>query len=321
MSAGSVDARAGDKPFGFAVIDKPAGCTSHDVVNVLRRRFGTKRVGHTGTLDPMATGVLILCVGAATRLAEYVPSGPKEYHAEIVLGVETDTEDTQGRILNETYASHLSEADVASVLDRFRGQIAQVPPMASAVQVGGVRLYKLARKGEVVDRPSRSVEVYELQLQAFEAGRRPKLSLRALCSAGTYIRTLAADIGKSLEVGGAMSGLRRVRIGPINLSRAESPDVCERLLTAEELLVGWPMGEAGDVAGRDLGLGRQTDLHGIEWTRVPEDGERALIRARTLGLTVVAERTGNAMQPKKVMTAPSGSRGSVSTGTTERAAR
>lgn len=198
---------------GIVVVDKPAGMTSHDVVNVARRLFVTTRVGHTGTLDPDATGVLVLCVGQATRLADYLSAAQKHYVADVVFGIETDTQDVSGQVIAERDASFLTREAVEALLPRFRGTIQQVPPMVSAVHYRGQRLYELARKGIVVERAPRTVQIDHLVVIAFQPGMHPIATIEVTCSTGTYIRTLAADLGAAAQTGGCMRSLRRLRVG------------------------------------------------------------------------------------------------------------
>ena len=198
---------------GILVVDKPTGMTSHDVVGQIRKIYQTKRVGHTGTLDPDASGVLVLCLGQATRLAEYLSAAHKHYVTEVVLGVETDTQDASGQTTATCDASHLTQADVEGVLPRFRGTIQQIPPMVSALHHQGKRLYELARAGVTVERAARQIQIEYLEMTEFIAGEHPAVQLEVTCSTGTYIRTLAADIGAALGVGGMMRRLRRTWVG------------------------------------------------------------------------------------------------------------
>ena len=198
---------------GILVVDKDAGMTSHDVVGVVRKLFRTKRVGHTGTLDPDATGVLVLCLGNATRVAEYLSASRKHYVAEVVFGIETDTQDASGVPLAEQDASHLDESGVCALLAAFRGTILQVPPMVSARHHEGQRLYDLARQGITVEREARPVQIDLLEMTAFEAGQHPVATLEITCSTGTYIRSLAADLGIAAGTGGMMRSLRRTWVG------------------------------------------------------------------------------------------------------------
>lgn len=193
---------------GVLAIDKPAGVTSHDVVDEVRRRLGTRRVGHAGTLDPPATGVLLIGVGRATKLLGFAQAGPKRYRAVASFGTTTSTQDASGEVLQRKPAP-LTAADVSAVLPRFVGAIDQVPPMVSAVRVGGERLYKKARRGEEVARAARRVVVHELRLEGFEGGTTPEATLDVLCSSGTYVRTLVSDLGDALGCGAHVKALRR----------------------------------------------------------------------------------------------------------------
>jgi tRNA pseudouridine55 synthase len=207
-------------PEGVLVIDKPAGPSSHDVVAQVRRILGTRRVGHTGTLDPSATGVLVVCVGRATRLVEVLQAGVKTYAATAVLGVTTDSQDLDGAVLTRTSAAHLDERSVCEALMAFQGPIRQVPPMVSAVKVGGEALYRKARRGEEVERPARDVVVHDLVLEDFVPGEQARVSFLVTCSAGTYVRTIAHDLGAALGVGGALASLRRIANGPFSVDEA-----------------------------------------------------------------------------------------------------
>lgn len=204
---------------GVLAVYKPAGFTSHDVVAKARRILGMKRIGHTGTLDPQVTGVLPLCLGRATRVVEYIQELPKEYVATLRLGMSTDTEDLTGSITESVDKVHVSEEAVLSVLNSFKGVISQVPPMYSAVKVDGKRLYELAREGKTVERKSREVEIYEIEMTEMRySGNYPDITFRALCSKGTYIRTLCVDIGRALGVPAVMVKLERTMSAGITAS-------------------------------------------------------------------------------------------------------
>lgn len=204
---------------GVLVIDKSPDWTSMDVCAKVRGIFHEKRVGHGGTLDPMATGVLPVFLGRATRAVEYVTEGEKEYVAQLLLGVVTDTQDVTGRVLAQAAPDALpSGEEVAAVLGRFTGAIRQVPPMYSAVKIQGKKLYELARKGVEVERKPREITVHALELLDREAEDRYRL--RVVCSKGTYIRTLCHDIGQVLGCGGCMADLRRTRVGQFTLENA-----------------------------------------------------------------------------------------------------
>lgn len=211
---------------GIVIVDKPQGWTSQDVTARLRRVYATRRIGHGGTLDPMATGVLPVFVGRATRGVEFFEHAEKTYDTVLLLGRTTDTQDVTGVTLAEK-AVHLSPADIDRVLPRFRGDILQVPPMYSALKVNGKKLYELARKGQEVERQPRPITVFELTNLGFDGTR---LSLRVKCSKGTYIRTLCQDIGEALGCGGCMEALRRVRAGEYGIEDAVP---LEQLLESE----------------------------------------------------------------------------------------
>ncbi len=201
---------------GIVIIDKPAGWTSQDVTARLRRVFGTRRIGHGGTLDPMATGVLPVFVGRATRGVEFFEHAEKTYETELLLGVATDTEDTTGTVLTRREVS-VTQEQLDGTLERFRGEIMQIPPMYSALKVNGQKLCDLARKGRQVERQPRPVTIHELTLLSREGDT---LHLRVRCSKGTYIRTLCADIGEALGCGGCMQALRRTQAGEYTIAEA-----------------------------------------------------------------------------------------------------
>ena len=201
---------------GIVIVDKPQGWTSQDVTARLRRVFGTRRIGHGGTLDPMATGVLPVFVGRATRGVEFFEHAEKVYETALRPGITTDTEDITGTVLSQQEVS-LTEQQVEAVLPKFRGDILQVPPMYSAIKVNGQKLYELARKGREVPREPRPVTIFDLTFLGFENGA---IRLRVHCSKGTYIRTLCKDIGEALGCGGCMEALRRVSAGEYTIRDA-----------------------------------------------------------------------------------------------------
>jgi tRNA pseudouridine55 synthase len=201
-------------PEGVLIIDKPSGMTSHDVVDRVRRIAGTRRVGHTGTLDPAATGVLVLCLGRATKLVTALQAGTKTYGAVVRLGVITDSDDLDGEVLTTRPAGHLTEDVVCAALGTFQGDLEQVPPMVSAIRIDGERLHTRARRGEVIDRPPRPVHVESIMLDHFTPGEQPEVGFLVSCSAGTYVRSIARDLGAALEVGGTLATLRRLANGP-----------------------------------------------------------------------------------------------------------
>lgn len=228
---------------GIVIIDKPAGWTSQDVTARLRRVFGTRRIGHGGTLDPMATGVLPVFVGRATRGVEFFEHAEKTYETELLLGVATDTEDTTGTVLFRREVS-VTPGQLTAVLERFRGEIMQIPPMYSALKVNGQKLCDLARKGRQVERQPRPVTIHELTLLSREGDT---LRLRVRCSKGTYIRTLCADIGEALGCGGCMQALRRTQAGEYTIAEAvplqqllELPEPETYLRDVDTMFRGYP---------------------------------------------------------------------------------
>jgi tRNA pseudouridine55 synthase len=251
---------------GLLVVDKQTGMTSHDVVAMCRRILGERRVGHAGTLDPGATGVLVVGVGRATRLLRFVEDAEKEYTAEAIFGMTTTTLDAQGEVISEKDASGLLEDDVRDVLTGFVGDIDQVPPMVSAIKVGGEALYKKARRGEEVAREPRHVRVEELTLEAFEEGERARARFRVRCSKGTYIRSLVADIGEALEVGAHVSALRRTRVGTFGDAEAiPVSDVSESALQPMEAAVaGYPRRSVDEAGARALVHGKPLEPGGID---------------------------------------------------------
>lgn len=228
---------------GIVIVDKPQDWTSQDVVSKLRGVFRTRRIGHGGTLDPMATGVLPVFVGRATRGVEFFEHAEKIYEAELLLGTITDTEDVTGRVLEKRTVS-VTREELEDILSRFRGEISQIPPMYSAIKVNGQKLYDLARKGQEVERKPRKITILSLECLAFD-GRAARL--RVHCSKGTYIRTLCKDIGEALGCGGCMAALRRVQAGEYDLSQAvtlETLTGCENpekyLLPVDSLFAKYP---------------------------------------------------------------------------------
>lgn len=221
---------------GILLIDKPRDWTSHDVVGKLRGILRERRIGHSGTLDPMATGLLVVFIGRATRAVEFAEAHEKEYHAGLRLGMVTDTQDVTGTVLEQCDCS-VSRAELETVLPRFRGEIQQIPPMYSAIKVQGKKLYEIARKGGEVERKPRPVTISKLEVTGEEHG---DYLLDVVCSKGTYIRTLCHDIGGALGVGGTMSALRRVRAGQFSLENAYTLEQVQQAADAgraEELLL------------------------------------------------------------------------------------
>lgn len=219
-------------PSGFLVVDKPAGRTSHDIVDEARRWLGTRRVGHLGTLDPQATGVLPLAIRQATKLIHYIEDKQKVYDGTIVLGIETDTLDAEGEVVARHDGPLPSRDQVLAALARFRGDVQQVPPMYSAVKKDGVPLHRLARQGIDVEREPKWITIDELELLRFEP---PAFDLRVRCSAGTYVRVLASDLGRALGCGAHLSALRRTQSGPFRIEQARTVAECADAAAKEEL--------------------------------------------------------------------------------------
>ena len=210
---------------GLVIVDKPAGMTSHDVVGRCRRIFGTRRVGHAGTLDPMATGVLAIGIERATKILGLLAGGSKSYAATIRLGQTTTTEDAEGQLLHEVSAEQLTNASIAAAIAGLRGDIMQVPSAVSAIKVGGQRAYRLAREGHTVEIPARPVRIDRFEiLAARRHGHLIDLDVEVDCWSGTYIRALARDLGDALAVGAHLTALRRTRVGRFGLDQARSLD-------------------------------------------------------------------------------------------------
>lgn len=229
---------------GILIIDKPAGWTSHDVVAKLRGILHEKRIGHAGTLDPMATGVLPVFVGRATRAVEFAAEREKEYIAGLRLGVVTDTQDVTGNTL-ATHPVDLTRAQVEQALAPFRGEIQQIPPMYSAIKRGGKKLYELARRGEEVERQPRPITIYELEL--LDQVSPAQYTLQVLCSKGTYVRTLCHDLGQALGCGGTLCSLRRTKSAGFTLAQAvtleqvqAAEDPTSLLLPVDAYFSGYP---------------------------------------------------------------------------------
>ncbi|HOM82434.1 MAG TPA: tRNA pseudouridine(55) synthase TruB [Armatimonadota bacterium] len=223
---------------GILILHKPVGPTSHDMVSRVRRLLHTRRVGHAGTLDPPAEGVLVLFIGRATRLIEYTADADKEYVAECCFGAATDTLDASGTVTATADASGLTREAVEEVLPRFRGAIQQIPPMYSAIHHQGQRLYELARRGKEVERPPRDVVIHQLELLSFEPGTTARARLRVVCSKGTYIRALCADLGEALGIPAHMCALTRTRVGPFRIEDAVSLEELAEAASGPQGLAG-----------------------------------------------------------------------------------
>jgi len=279
---------------GFAVIDKEPGCTSHDVVARARRLLGIRKVGHGGTLDPDATGVLILGVGRATRLLRYVTALGKTYEATVVFGVATDTLDAAGSVVATWDMSDLTEARARAAAAAFVGEIQQVPPMVSAVKVGGRRLHELAREGRTVPREPRTVHVESLEVTGFGGGDRPWAKVTVACSSGTYVRTLAADWGAALGGGAHLVALRRTAVGSFTVAESRPLEQLELLAPAAGVRDYATLTVPGTGA-LAVTQGRRLPATGLvgdgPWAVLDESGS----------LLAMCERRGETLQPVVVL--------------------
>lgn len=256
---------------GFLVVDKPQGYTSHDVVARIRRFFQTKKVGHTGTLDPNVTGVLPLAIGKATRAIQYLESS-KSYSATMTLGTETDTHDIWGQVV-EKGPDHVSESVIRQVFEDFIGPQMQTPPMYSAVQVDGVRLHQLARAGKVIERPAKEIEIYRMEITEMDGGG---IAFNVSCSAGTYIRQLIADMGRAMGTFAHLSALRRTQAGHFTLEQAHSLDQIESMGLDQRYNLLLPIDQAIDLARIDLPSQHAFALQNGQRIRVQEADQDAL---------------------------------------------
>ncbi len=287
---------------GVLNIHKPAGITSHDVVSRVRRVFHQRRIGHAGTLDPAARGVLLVGLGKATRVLEYLGELPKTYRARVVLGTTTDTLDAEGAVTGRAAWEHVRWEDVSSVLDRFRGEILQVPPMYAAIKRNGQPLHELARQGIIVPREARPVRIYSLKALAWVP---PYLDLDVVCSQGTYIRALARDLGEALGTGAHLASLTRTAIGDhslctsISLSALETggrDDAIKMVLSIGQALAHLPSIAATDEESAALRQGRSLELDPAP----PREPALALDERGTV-IAVLVRDSGNQWHPTKVL--------------------
>jgi tRNA pseudouridine55 synthase len=296
---------------GILNVNKPAGWTSFDVVRFIRGRCGEKRVGHAGTLDPSATGVLPVLIGQATRLTEYLVDTTKEYVASIELGVATDTYDAEGEVTNRGDASSVSVHDVQKALEAFRGEIQQRPPVYSAIKREGVPLYKRARRGEDVRAEPRPVRVDQVDIIDYQA---PHIKLRVVCGKGFYVRSLAHDLGGAIGTGGMLSGLVRSRVGSFRLEDAadietlrsefEDGSWLDRMIAPDEILLGWRAAILGEAGTLDLLHGRDTAIRPSSDIGVaPGDLCRAYSESGDF-LAVLSCREKDRWRPEKVFAQP-----------------
>jgi tRNA pseudouridine55 synthase len=287
---------------GVLVVDKPVGLTSHDVVQIIRKGTGIRRAGHTGTLDPRASGVLVVLIGPAVRLSEFVSASDKRYQATIRLGSTTDTYDSEGAITSETSSNHITEEKFNEILQTYVGEIEQVPPPYSAVKVKGRKAYELARNGEEVELEPRKIQVYSLDVLEWDP---PEVVIDAYCSSGTYVRSLANDLGESLGTGAYLIGLRRTKSGRFTLREAvplrrlkeafQAGDWYKYLIPAADALGDWPALELD---------ADQVDLvrHGHRIPAEPgsEGWSRAITEQGDLVALLEYNAESNEWQPRKV---------------------
>jgi tRNA pseudouridine55 synthase len=290
---------------GLLVVDKPGGVTSRDVVNRAQRWFprGT-RLGHTGTLDPLATGVLVLCVGTATRLAEYVQRMDKTYEARLRLGARSDTDDADG-IVEPVAVSRPPEVDaVRQALRHFVGDVRQVPPTFSATKVGGQRCYDLARRGRAAELKPRPVRIYGIDLRAYDY---PRLDIDVRCGKGTYIRALARDLGEHLGCGALVERLRRTRVGPFTAEAGMAPDLDAAAARARLLPVAQAVSELPRIAlgAREVARLRQGQLVPLQEVAPPVGDEAAIFdEAQALVGVARIDRERGLLRPLKVLASP-----------------
>jgi tRNA pseudouridine55 synthase len=270
---------AGGPESGLVVVDKPAGMTSHDVVAKVRRLAGTRKVGHAGTLDPMATGVLVVGVNRATRLLGHLMLTEKAYDATLRLGVATSTDDAEGEVTAVASAAGVDEATIRAALAEFVGDIEQVPTSVSAIKVDGKRAYQRVRDGETVELKARPVTIHELVVHEVRpAGETVDVDVSVRCSSGTYIRAIARDLGARLGVGGHLAALRRTAVGPFALAGARTLEQLgerfEMVPIADAARAGFPVRELDDALAADVRVGRALDLavEGVTAVFAP-DGE------------------------------------------------
>ena len=287
---------------GFLVVDKPKGMTSNAVVGRVKRATGIKKVGHAGTLDPLATGVMVIAVGPVTRLIRFIQEQPKEYLATAQFGVATDTLDSDGAVLSRE-PMDFSEAELGVVADRFVGTVLQVPPMVSALKHQGRRLYELAREGQVVEREARPVEIYELEIEGVGSGPYPEVEFRVVCGKGTYVRSLADDLAGALGGSAHLTALRRTRTGSLDvethgLEVDQLDDWESRLLAPSEALGDLPAITVSEETARAVFNGVR--FVGGEMVSAPENTAVRVLDSSG-DLIAVYRRVGEQARPEVVL--------------------
>ena len=287
---------------GFLVVDKPSGISSNAVIGKVKRATGIKKVGHAGTLDPMATGVVVVAIGPVTRLIRFVQDQPKEYLATALFGVATDTLDADGAVLTRE-PMDVTEKGVIEAAGRFVGRIHQIPPMVSALKHEGRRLYELAREGTVIEREARPVDVYELEILSVGAGPYPEVDFRVVCGKGTYVRSLADDLAAALGGSAHLTSLRRTRIGSLSLSEHgivvdELETWEQKMLTPTEALADLPVVIVGHKTEQGVRHGMR--FVGGEIIDAPEDTPLRILN-ESGDLIAVYRRHGDQARPEVVI--------------------
>lgn len=285
---------------GVLNVDKPLGVTSHDVVAQVRRTLGVRRVGHAGTLDPLATGVLLVCVGPAARLSEFLMASSKTYVADVRLGRETTTDDAEGAVTAEADASGITADAITAALPRFIGAIQQIPPAYSAIKQGGKKLYELARKGKTVEAAPRSVHIEAIRLVDWAP---PIARLEVVCGPGTYIRSLARDLGRAMAVGGTLDGLRRTVSGNFRaedgvpaVALTDPAALRAALIPLRAALAGWPEVLVDEAGLADLRMGRRLPADPL-----PAPGAQALAIAPDGEVAALLTAAAEGWQPDRVL--------------------
>ena len=299
----TADGAAVSEGGGALLVDKPEGPTSHDVVNWARRSLGVRRIGHTGTLDPFASGLLVLLVGPVTRLAEYLSALPKKYEARARLGIRTDTHDAEGKTVSiQDFGVEPNREQIEAELATFEGRGQQVPPQFSAKKVGGERMYKRARRGDTVRLPPVDVEIFEIRLTDFAP---PEIGFTMACSSGTYVRAVARDLGDRLGVGAHLTALRRTAVGGFSVDRAVPGDVLREGLPPDPTHWVEPTAAVGHLTTirveADAAL-RLRQGRAIPWPGKadPELGKPIAVTDET-GLVGIAEIRNGRLAPKKIL--------------------
>ena len=277
---------------GFFLVNKAGGMTSHDVVAMARKKLNTKRVGHAGTLDPMATGVLVLGVGVATKLLPYITDGKKAYEATISLGKATHTDDKEGEVISTANTSAITDEQIKFELAKFVGKIKQKPSSVSAIKIDGKAAHQRVREGEVVDLPARDVEIFKLEINEIRhLADSIEIEINVNCSAGTYIRAIARDLGNELKVGGHLTALHRTLVSPFDISECKPITDADLIDTAQSIGKIFPIRKLDLAEIREIGFGRaisQSPDQGISAAIDNQDRFYALLENKQQGGAVVA---------------------------------